>query len=476
MIRRIAPSLVALAILPAAVIAWQQARMDAPSSAPGQSYRAPAADAVVSDADLRARGPEGLRTLLAEYDRSKDAGLLSRIDAVAGQRDAVWSRLYWYTDLEAAKSAARAEGKPILYLRLLGKLTDEYSCANSRFFRTVLYANESVSQLLRDRFVLVWESERPVPVVTIDYGDGRVLKRTITGNSIHYVLDAEGNVVDAVPGLYDPAMFANVLTAAIEPAASGSVKARAEHRAKSIVAIMAEMRRGYEGMSGVLPVADATTLLAGYTTAADAAVTTEAKRRVETRVLTAIEPGRASPAAAPNAADAGMRTASKEVVEAPVVQAIAAKPSARPDAADASRRAFSKTGVEGPLVTATVRPVTPEAGRWDELAAVHVGSVHLDANSEALMRSHNPAYADPAVFARALEQFRTSIAQDTVRNQYDFRVKIFEWLRRSPKMSLETLNTRVYSELFLTPRSDPWLGLKSEEVYSALSGDGCPAN
>src|SRR5262245_1041369 len=107
-----------------------------------------------STAALRASGPDGLRLLLERYDRNPDARLLADIDAVAAQRDAVWSRLYWYTDLEQAKTAAKAQKKPILYLRMLGKLTDEYSCANSRFFRTVLYANAKVSQLLRDHFVL----------------------------------------------------------------------------------------------------------------------------------------------------------------------------------------------------------------------------------------------------------------------------------------------------------------------------------
>jgi hypothetical protein len=62
---------------------------------------------------------------------------------------------------------------------------------------------------------------------------------------------------------------------------------------------------------------------------------------------------------------------------------------------------------------------------------------------------------------------------DTVRNQYDFRTQILSWLGQTPNIALETLNTRVYSELFLTPRSDPWLGLKSDDVYSALPGDGC---
>jgi hypothetical protein len=35
------------------------------------------------------------------------------------------------------------------------------------------------------------------------------------------------------------------------------------------------------------------------------------------------------------------------------------------------------------------------------------------------------------------------------------------------------LNKRVYSELFLTPASDPWLGLLPESTYSALTNEGC---
>jgi hypothetical protein len=34
------------------------------------------------------------------------------------------------------------------------------------------------------------------------------------------------------------------------------------------------------------------------------------------------------------------------------------------------------------------------------------------------------------------------------------------------------LNEKVYAELFLTPSSDPWLGLKPNNAYSALDGDG----
>jgi hypothetical protein len=133
---------------------------------------------------------------------SKWQALRTALDAVAQQRDCHASRLYWFTDLEQAKAASHASGKPILSLRLLGKLNEELSCANSRFFRTTLYANAKVSQYLRDHFILHWKSVRPAPHLTIDFGDGRKIERTITGNSIHYVLDEAGKLDRCLPGLY----------------------------------------------------------------------------------------------------------------------------------------------------------------------------------------------------------------------------------------------------------------------------------
>jgi hypothetical protein len=158
---------------------------------------------------LREAGAAGLAVLIENHPTAAAA-----IDAVAGQKDASVSRLYWYTDFEKAKAAARASGRLILSLRLLGNLDEEFSCANSRYFRTVLYANAEVSRVLRERLILHWKSVRPVPKITIDFGDGRVLQRTVTGNSIHYVLDPDGRVIDGLPGLYGPKAFLKLLDAA----------------------------------------------------------------------------------------------------------------------------------------------------------------------------------------------------------------------------------------------------------------------
>jgi hypothetical protein len=153
------------------------------------------------------RSPAALAAHLARHGRFASAAL----DALCAQRDAHTSLLYWHTDLDAARAEARRARKPILSLRLLGRLDEELSCANSRFFRATLYPDPVVNALLRDRFVLHWRSVRPVPVVTIDFGDGRRLVRTLTGNSVHLVLDADGRPRDAIPGLYSAPGFARAL-------------------------------------------------------------------------------------------------------------------------------------------------------------------------------------------------------------------------------------------------------------------------
>jgi hypothetical protein len=147
------------------------------------------------------------------------------------QFDCASSGLYWHTDLDAARAEAKDRGKPILSLRLLGRLDEEMSCANSRFFRILLYADPGISRYMRENFVLHWSSERPVPVVTIDFGDGRIMRRTLTGNSVHYLLDEKGTPIDALPGLYAPKAFLTEL------------QKLGRHRRENIATVVEKLRR-----------------------------------------------------------------------------------------------------------------------------------------------------------------------------------------------------------------------------------------
>lgn len=360
-------------------------------------------------------GPAQLDHLLQLYDGTLDESLLPEIDAAAHQRDAVFSRLYWYTDLNSALAAAAREHKPILYLRLMGKLTDEYSCANSRFFRTVLYANHDVSSFLRQRYILVWESERPVPVVTINYGDGRVLKRTLTGNSVHYLLDSQGHVIDALPGLYGPQTFLKLVSAfAWQNSEVGSLPLRLANIEQEEY----EMLRQWQSVTASANPKDGP------------------------------QPLRAAPA---DAFAAMRRTATKSAVEMPLLQKI-----------DPGWAASS-----GKMIDAT------DAAGWEKIGAAFLPDSRLDAASVSLIRSKSPRCADLAVMARTVDRFEHLIAVDTARNQFLLRRRILTWLRESHgDLSLSALNDRVYGELFLTPKTDAWLGLVESDAYCALKDDG----
>ena len=75
---------------------------------------------------------------------------------------------------------------------------------------------------------------------------------------------------------------------------------------------------------------------------------------------------------------------------------------------------------------------------------------------------------------RVVKLFEDSMALDTVRNEYLLHRRIHERFAEgvSDTTNADALNEWVYAELFLTPSSDPWLGLAPRDVYTALEGDG----
>jgi hypothetical protein len=75
---------------------------------------------------------------------------------------------------------------------------------------------------------------------------------------------------------------------------------------------------------------------------------------------------------------------------------------------------------------------------------------------------------------RVVAQFESSIALDTIRNEYLLHRRIHDQFAGGGAVSqnVDALNEWVYAELFLTPSSDPWLGLAPRDVYTALDGGG----
>lgn len=423
-------------------------------------------------ARLRQQGQEGLDALAAERavlsqrldqapdERAKnmltaDIARLDRvIDQVGGARYCSVSRLFWHTDLEAAKAVAAKSGKPILSLRMLGKLTDEYSCANSRFFRSTLYANREISDFLREHYVLHWQSVRPVPRITVDFGDGRRIERTITGNSAHYVLTPAGQPLDVLPGLYGPQAF------------------------------VAWLRRS-EQLAAIFQKADPSqrnTILQTYHSNCRMNVA-----RLWQQDLLAVAPGlvtETAPANSPQGAAAAPPNGAAPGNAAPANRQPA------PPAGVAAARAMSKSVVEVPLLRALAVDIprlerSIDEATWNKIAALHADEARLDGTARDIIRRENPGDAVKAgeititkrkvesPLMRMVRNLESAVSLDTVRNEYLLHRRVHEWFAAGEAPAdVQPLNERVYAELFLTPSTDPWLGLVPPDTYTALDRGG----
>ena len=380
---------------------------------------------------------EELGALFVRYDREPDGPardrIAAQIDSVAHQKYATVSRLYWHTDLAAAKAVARQYGRPILHLRLLGRLDEDLSCANSRLFRATLYANQDISRFLRESFVLYWSSERPVPRVTIDYGDGRRLDRTTTGNSAHYVLDEDGHVLDVLPGLYAPTAFRRELEGSLALAAR--VRGEPDHeRAKQLVDYHEQ-----------------------HVTAA----------RLDWERLAGTRPG--------------------------MVQLLAQARGGSQLAA-AQRATVSKMGIEVKDLRFFATGLTPEVlsedqidmwsaagqmlfGIGDHKTATPQPRVLDDASRALVVRLHNRVPREMRATGEQLDamiaRLEQTIVADSALNHLRLRPQIGgEIVRRGGRIDFATLNAWIYAAVFRTPKQDAWLGLLPRDVFTGLPGDG----
>jgi hypothetical protein len=392
-----------------------------------------------SAAKVRDDNATRLTQMLARFDAMKPSAdrdkLATEIDAFAHQRYATVSRMFWYTDLEAAKAAAQAQHRPILHLRMLGRLDEDLSCANSRFFRTTLYANAETSKFLRENFVLLWSTERPVPRVTIDYGDGRKIVRTTTGNSAHYVMDAEGNVLDALPGLYAPLVFRTELAKSLALAKQVDDLDPKLRDEKLVAFHSAETQRI-------------------YTAYAKLAANTDylAKRG---RLVSMYEIGTSAVQMAQRAATAKM------VVESVDLRRIGID-AGTVDPADITQWAT----IGQKLWNVGLDKPKPQTRR----AAFYPAPMLLDAQSISLimsLRTGNPLAMDFEALVARLEQH---VLADTAQNEMSIRQAIRGQIGHG--MGFAELNDYVYSTVFHTPKADPWLGLLDNTDFTGLPADG----
>jgi hypothetical protein len=110
---------------------------------------------------------------------------------------------------------------------------------------------------------------------------------------------------------------------------------------------------------------------------------------------------------------------------------------------------------------------------WTKLSVTFAPVKPLDANSIALIKRQNRGSGLTAdEFSAMVARLNTFVSVDTTRNEFLFHGKLYEWLNERLPSDLETLNARVYDQIFKTPNTDKWLGLYSSDVYTALDGNG----
>jgi hypothetical protein len=326
--------------------------------------------------------------------------------------------------------------------------------------RTVLYANKDVSEFPSSNFVLLWTSERPVPKVSIDFGDGRKLERTITGNAVHYVLDSHGRPIDALPGLYAPRVFLDNLRRSV--ALSRDLD-RAEPEARTAMLGMhhrAQREMLAERVTPPAPLLKPISAILPPDAFAATRVTTT-KLGIELRVLKDLKPARPEPQAfdAENAAEPG----DDYWGGLAAAQGFDARLDSRSLAVMARELPEFAQNPPGDEALRRVRAAIPAR------EAIALAGAKGESGEARLAASLQGREQDLAGMAR---RFVETLAADTARNEFRFHARIHRWFAEGDIPSLDALNERVYAEIFLTPRSDPWLGLGAEGRYTGTSDGG----
>jgi hypothetical protein len=270
-----------------------------------------------------------------------------------------------------------------------------------------LFSRENVAAYINNAFEPAWESVRPVPTVTIDFGNGIVLTRTLHGNIASYVCNADGKVLDVIPGIYTPdvyvqrlnelSLLANYLRVRTPEVGGQFLKeyhakqAAGTHRAMAVARLDVGKSKGVEG-----------SVIALVAVAAE-------------------QPAPAAPAPAP--AVAARRDEGKRIVERPLKAVVAAAPAAAP----ARPVDITKPTLERAVKGVVAAPPSQPIGAWLTLPE--------DLASWNLLR------------------------EDTQANEAVRRRQIHELLAKSGLVSPAEITKPIYKDVLHADLDDPYMGL-----------------
>ena len=262
----------------------------------------------------------------------------------------------------------------------------------------MLFSRDNVADFVNKNYEATWESVRPVPMVKIDFGNGTVITRTLHGNIASYVCNADGNVLDVIPGIYAPDVYVQRLN---------------------------ELR-----------------LLAGWVKA----LSPEKGEEFMKNYHVAQAEGKAAPVARPRL-DVGKTVA----IEAPVVAMVNVRNGAVPVPPNGPR--VPPNGVPAAAVVAALR----DKGKGKIERPVEA----LIAARAALVRAQQPAPVVNDSGLTAPEDLASwnLLREDTQGNETVRRKQIHALLAKSGKVKPATITKPVYKDVLHADLDDPYLGL-----------------
>lgn len=75
----------------------------------------------------------------------------------------------------------------------------------------MLFSRTEIASYIQHHFEPVWQNLRAAPIININFGDGVEVTRTLNGNIATSILNASGQVLDILPGIYSPEAYMNQL-------------------------------------------------------------------------------------------------------------------------------------------------------------------------------------------------------------------------------------------------------------------------
>jgi hypothetical protein len=307
-----------------------------------------------------------------------------------------------------------------------------------------LLSDPDTAKLLNTEFVPCWDTVRPVPQVTIDFGNGRILKRTLAGNTVISICAPDGRVLDAYPGVYTPAAFKAQIGDTLglfrklsASPAEQTMQLAAWHRERFLAGVQAEGRR-----------------------------TTLSKAFVESPLLSALG------LAPVRAMSLGQAPAPPTVIEAPPASG-APGAGAAPRVLTTTSKAVVQSAILKGVASPTYTPLTPGVATAatapgidplsDPKAAFGLFTARLEDVSKraATVRELRRPAAGQQAPAKTPEQIgREAVEEDSAINIRTIRPAVHLWfMANGAPTDVRAVRDAMYRDLLHVPVDDPYLGL-----------------